>query len=120
MKKLFGNLMFLLIVAGFVGGVYATYIYGEPQYRAWVFKKDIEELERIIYPDHSKFESIKAKLIKQIKEDQLPIPLDKMDEHMKINQDASGVVRATIKWTVHVDFYGYFPKDFEFEGEFAK
>ncbi len=120
MKNFFSNIMFLMLLVGFVGGSYAGYLYGFPQYRAYVFKKDVEELERIIYPEHSKLASIKAKITKQMKEDEVPIDMKKLDEHMKVVQEGTGLVRVDIKYSVHVDFFGYFPREYDFEVEFAK
>jgi len=117
MKKLIGNLIFILMVVGFVVGIHAGIKYGKPNYVHWVFNSNAKELERISY---DKLESFKAKVIGQMKSDNVPVDYDKLDKSTKIWQDREGVMHAEIFWTVHVDYYGFFPKDFEFRVEITR
>ena len=120
MKKFLGNMMFLALLVGFVVGIHATYLYGFPQYKAYVFKKNAEELERMVYPTSKRLESFNAKVIKQMKTDEVPIDYKKLDKHLFVEMDGNGIMHAKVIWGVHVDYYGYFPKDFKFEVNIQK
>jgi len=117
MKKLLGNLVFLLLVVGLVVGVHAGIKYGQPNYVHWTFKSNAKELERITY---SNLASFQEKVIKQMKEDGVPVNYDKIDQNAKFYEDRQGVRHAEIFWTVHVDYYGFFPRDFNFKVEVAR
>lgn len=115
MKKLMGNIIFLLLVAGFFVGVHAGFLYGAPYYTFKVFESNAKELERISF---ERIEQFKAKVIDQMKKDKVPIDFKKdLHKHLKVYADREGVMHAEITWTVHVDYYGYFPRDFVYEVE---
>jgi hypothetical protein len=117
MKKLLGNLIFILMVAGFVVGIHAGIKYGSPHYVHWVFKSNAKELERISY---TRLIHFKTKVIKQMKEDGVPVDYEKLENNTKFYEDRQGVKHAEIFWTVHVDYYGYFPRDFNFRVEVTR
>ena len=117
MKKLMENLFFILLVVGFVVGIHAGIKYGLPNYVHWKFKSDAKELERITYRH---LENLQEKVIVQMKEDNVPANYDKIDQNTKFYQDREGVMHAEIFWTVHVDYYGFFPKDFHFKVEITR
>ncbi len=111
MKKLIGNLIFILMVVGFVVGIHAGIKYGKPNYVHYVFSSNAKELERITY---RKLATFKTKVINQMKDDGVPVDYEKINKNTKFHQDREGVMHAEIFWTVHVDYYGYFPRDFKF------
>jgi hypothetical protein len=117
MKKLVGNIVFILMVVGFVVGIHAGIKYGKPNYIHWVFKSNAKELERISFNELADF---KAKVINQMKEDGVPVNYEKINQSTKFYQDREGVKHAEIFWTVHVDYYGFFPKDFHFKVEVTR
>lgn len=117
MKKLLGNLVFILMIVGFVVGIHAGIKYGLPNYVAWVFESNAEELERISF---RKIESFREKVISQMKTDNVPVDYNKLDKNTKFYTDREGVMHAEIFWTVHVDYYGFFPRDFHYKVEIAR
>ena len=117
MKKLLNNLVFLGIIVGFVVGIHAGIIYGKPQYVHWTFKSNAKELERITY---SKLERFKAKIIKQMKADGVPVDYKDLNKHLKVQMDDKGIMRAEVIWSVHVDYYGFFPRDFNYKVEISR
>ena len=120
MKKLLGNLIFFGMLIGFGVGIHATYLYGLPQYKAYVFKKNAEELERMVYPRNKRLESFTAKVIKQMKTDDVPIDYKDLDKHLFIEMDGNGIMHAKVIWGVHVEYYDDFPKDCKFEVNIQK
>jgi len=117
MKKYFENLVFILMVAGFVVGVHAGIKYGMPQYVHWVFNSNAKELERITFRGIPQF---KDKIVNRMKEDNVPVDFDKLDKHLKIYTDREGIMHAEVTWSVHVDYYGFFPKDFNYKVEVSR
>ena len=117
MKKLFENLVFILMIAGFVVGIHAGIKYGMPQYVHWVLNSNAKELERITYRGLPQF---REQIIKRMKEDNVPVDFEKLDNHLKIFTDREGVMHAEVKWSVHVDYYGFYPKDFKFNVEVSR
>jgi len=117
MKRYFDNLVFILMIAGFVVGIHAGIKYGMPQYVHWVFNSNAKELERITYNGMPQF---KEKIVNRMKEDNLPVDFDKLDNHLKTYTDRQGVMHAEVTWSVHVDYYGFFPKDFHYRVEVSR
>lgn len=117
MKRYFDNLVFILMIAGFVVGIHAGIKYGMPQYVHWVFNSNAKELERISYNNLASF---REKIIWRMKEDGLPVDYDKIDKHLKTYQDREGLKRAEVTWSVHVDYYGFFPRDFNYKVEVVR
>ena len=108
------------MILGVVVGVHAGIKYGMPHYVFTVFESNAKELERISYP---KIESFKKKVIGQMKADNVPVDIDNKDElkkHLKVWTDREGIKRAEVTWSVHVDYYGFFPRDFDFKVEIAR
>jgi len=120
MKKMMENLVFFLAIAGLVVGVHAGIKYGMPHYVFKVFESNAKELERISF---DKLENFREKVITQMKADDVPVPFDnpqEMEKHLKVWQDREGIMRAEITWSVHVDYYGFFPRDFNFKVEVSR
>jgi len=105
------------MVAGFVVSIHAGIKYGKPQYVHWVFNSNAKELERISYNELAQF---KEKIISRMKEDNVPVDFEKLDNNLKIYTDRQGIMHAEVTWSVHVDYYGFYPKDFNFKVEVSR
>ena len=120
MKKIINKLILLAVLAAMGIGFHAGFLYGSPYVHYRMFKNSAEAIIKYNLRD---IDELKTRLLESAKENKVELSenTDLSDPYgIFIYSDRRDSYDVKMNWSVYVDYYGYYPKTFEYTVEVSK